>query len=91
MRENVIREVVSRLLTDRDFLTAVQLTPGKALAAYGLTPEELTAISANDDGKLGIGRLETRISAATIRPPMASGDDECGCCAVKPHKCTGCP
>jgi hypothetical protein len=90
MRENIVREVVTRMLTDVDFLHAVQQTPGKALQGYNLTPEELSAISASDSGGLGIGRLENRISAATTRPVM--GDpDECGCCNVKPHKCTGCP
>jgi hypothetical protein len=90
MRESVVREVVSRMLTDAEFLQAVQQTPGKALSGYGLTPEELAAISANDSGGLGIGRLESRISAATTRPVF--GDpDECGCCNVKPKKCTGCP
>jgi len=90
MRENVVREVVSRMLTDQEFLSAVRETPGKALRGYDLTPEELSAISANDGGGLGIGRLENRISAATTRPVM--GDpDECGCCNVSPKKCTGCP
>jgi hypothetical protein len=90
MRENVVREVISRMLTDQAFLLAVQQMPGKALREYDLTPDELSAISANDSGGLGIGRLENRISAATTRPIM--GDpDECGCCNVKPRKCTGCP
>jgi hypothetical protein len=90
MREQVVREVISRMLTDQEFLRAVQQTPGKALGGYALTPEELAAISANDNGGLGIGLLENRISAATTRPVL--GDpDECGCCNVKPRKCTGCP
>lgn len=83
MREDVIREVVSRLLTDQDFLNGVRMTPRKALAPYQLTEEELNAVSSADDGSLGIGRLENRISAAFISPVM----DDCGCVNVTPHKC----
>ena len=90
MREHIVREVVSRMLTDQEFLLAVQQTPGKALREYDLTPEELAAISADDSGGLGIGRLENRISAATTRP-IFGDPDECGCCNVSPKKCTGCP
>jgi hypothetical protein len=89
MREHVVREIVGRMLTDTDFLLAVQQTPGKALRGYDLTQEELAAIGSSDSGELSIGRLENRISAATTRPIM--GDpDECGCCNVSPKKCTGC-
>lgn len=83
MREEVIREVVTRLLTDPDFLHDVKMTPRRALAPYSLTQEELSAVSSADDGNLGIGRLENRISAAFIRPVM----DDCGCVNVTPHKC----
>jgi hypothetical protein len=91
MRENVVREVVSRMLTDPEFLHVVQQTPGKALRGYDLTQEELSAISASDSGALGIGRLESRISAATTRPIMADPPDDCGCCTVSPKKCPPCP
>lgn len=90
MREHIVRDVITRILTDPDFLRSVQETPGKALRGYDLTPDELAAVSASDSGGLGVGRLESRISAATTRPIL--GDpDECGCCNVSPKKCSGCP
>ena len=36
MRENIVREVISRMLTDQAFLHAVQQMPGKALREYDL-------------------------------------------------------
>jgi hypothetical protein len=90
MREDVIREVVSRMLTDPAFLQAVRQMPGKALSGYNLTAEELAAISASDTGSLGIGQLESRISAATLRPIMADPDG-CGCCVASTKKCPPCP
>ena len=90
MREDVVREVITRLLTDQDFLTSVQQTPGKALQQYGLSQEELSAVSSVDSGNLGIGRLESRISAATTAPIFRTGDPdppECGCVNVSPKKC----
>lgn len=92
MRENVIRDVVTRLMTDPAFVQEVQQTPGRALSQYDLTDDELAAISANDSGQWGLGRLENRISAATARPIFGSDDiDGCGCCNVSPAKCPPCP
>jgi len=97
MRDDVVREIVTRMLTDGDFLKAVRETPGLALRGYGLSPDELTAISSNDDGSLGIGRLEARISAATTKPPPTTGGQRvpgepppppCGCINVSPMKCS---
>jgi hypothetical protein len=97
MRENVVRDIVTRMLTDGDFLKSVRETPGKALFGYGLSPDELAAISSNDDGALGIGRLESRISAATLKPPPTTGGQRvpgepppppCGCINVSPSKCS---
>ncbi len=97
MREDVVRNIVTRMLTDADFLKAVRETPGKALMGYELSPDELTAISSTDDGALGIGRLEARISALTLKPPPTGtggtrvpGEPPppgCGCVTVSPAKC----
>lgn len=87
MRENVIRDIVTRLLTDTAFAEAVRTTPAKALKSYDLTDEEMSAVYDNDAITSSLGRLETRISASLIRN-SAAGDDCCGC--VKAGKCPPC-
>jgi tetratricopeptide (TPR) repeat protein len=45
MRQQLIRDIVDRMLTDREFLTTFRHTPAPALRAYGLAGEELGALA----------------------------------------------
>jgi hypothetical protein len=94
MRENIMREIVTRLMTDAEFRDQVMLTPPKALMLYNLDTEEISALSQMEVPGMDMNRvnvLEKRISASTLRNTMLSGDDECGCCPKGLAICQPCP
>lgn len=74
MREEIVHEVVVRLLTEPNFLALVKNKPRKTLRQYNLSVEELAAIVASDNGALGISRLESYIAAALFAPDTADPD-----------------
>ncbi len=94
MRETVVRQVVTRLLTDPEFAVTMRSTPGKALREYDLADDELAALYDNDSFGSSLGRLETRISASVMKPIMMTPDC-CGCvepaCASGKKDCKCCP
>jgi tetratricopeptide (TPR) repeat protein len=45
MRQQLIHDIVDRMLTDREFLTIFQHTPVRALRVYGLSGEDLGPLS----------------------------------------------
>jgi hypothetical protein len=89
MREDVIREIVTRMMMEPQFSTDVRERPGFVLAQYNLTGDEIAALQ-NQAGGIQLDRLEERISASLSKGSFLSGDPECGCCVVSPIKCPPC-
>jgi hypothetical protein len=79
MREQVIREIVSKIMTDESFRDAVQNRPGNVLKPYGLSQDELETLQ-SQVGSSGVNVLEQRLSASLGMLLSA----ECGC--PKPGK-----
>jgi len=89
MREDVIREIVTRLMTDEDFREALVQKPGSVLVPYGLDSEEQSALQAQL-GEGGITILETRLSASLGKSIATGSAGNCGCGCVSPKKCDSC-
>jgi hypothetical protein len=92
MREDVIRDIVTRMMMEPEFGQALRESPGKVLGQYNLTLDEIAALQ-NQAGGIQLDRLEERISASLSRGTRlgANPEPECGCCAVSPKKCPPCP
>ena len=90
MREDVIRDIVNRMMMEPEFGQALRESPGKVLGQYNLTSDEIAALQ-NQAGGIQLDRLEERISASLSRGTRLGADPECGCCAVSPKKCPPCP
>lgn len=86
MREDVIREIVTRMITEPAFATELRERPGMALWDYKLTKEESAALNEQLAGAQ-VNPLEERISASLISFFRADPDDGCGCVNVTPKKC----
>jgi hypothetical protein len=86
MREAVIREIVTRMLTDQTFAQELRDRPGMALWDYKLTDDESAALK-EQLGGTQVNPLEERISASLTRFFSADPDDGCGCVNVTPKKC----
>jgi hypothetical protein len=81
MREDVIRQIITRIMTDPAFADQVRTLPGKALGGLGLDREEMDALF-NQINASGLDVLETRVSASLIKGTMAGTE---GCkCACRP-------
>ena len=93
MRESVVRELVTRFMTEPDYLTAFQSEAGRGriIRGYDLTQDELDALSGAAPSEWGFGRLEARISASVMKP---IGFSACACvCPNTGDYCkkNGCP
>ena len=93
MREEVVRELVTRFMTEPDYLSAFQSETGrgKIIRGYDLSQDELDALSGLAPTDWGLGRLEARISASVIKP---IGLTACACtCPNTTDYCKkkGCP
>jgi hypothetical protein len=86
MREEVIREIVTRMLTDTGFAQELRERPGMALWDYKLTTDESAALQ-EQLGSTQVNPLEERISASLTRFFASDGDEGCGCVNVTPKKC----
>jgi hypothetical protein len=78
MRENVIRDIVTRIMTDDEFRQGVLERPGIALKEYNIDNEELTAL-VTQMGGVGVVMFEPRISASLTAPTLGAGDGGCKC------------
>lgn len=94
MREEVIRELITRFMTEPDYLAVFMSEPGRSriINGYGLRQDECDALSAMAPGEWGLGRLEARISASVIKPIGSTGGCACNCPNTGSY-CTGkgCP
>src|SRR5438477_469569 len=86
MREEVIREIVTRMLTDQSFAQDLRQRPGIALWDYKLTKEESEALQ-EQLGGTQVNPLEERISASLTSFFASDPGDGCGCVNVTPKKC----
>lgn len=70
MREQVVRELITRFMTEPEYLTAFQSEAGRSriIQGYDLSQDELDALSGMAPSNWGLGRLEARISASLIKP-----------------------
>lgn len=81
MREEVVRELVYRFMTEPDYLDRFRTDEGRSrvIRGYELTQDELDALSGMAPAEMGLGRLEARVSASAFVPTAASGACECMC------------
>jgi hypothetical protein len=60
--ENQVRQVLSRVLTDDDFLDQMLTDPAKALEAYDLTDEERSILTSRDRDLMELVRISGRVA-----------------------------
>lgn len=94
MREEVIREVVTRAMMEPGFLQQFLTQPGPILSQYTLRADELEALQVQL-GASGSGVLEQRISASFVKrmtdTPDWCKDSTCGCkCCAPARDCKVC-
>src|SRR5258705_12389972 len=81
MRESVVRELVTRFMTEPDYLGVFQTEVGRAriINGYDLPQDELDPLSGAAPSEWGFGRLEARISASLIGGLMGAPGCACDC------------
>ncbi|MBI4786730.1 MAG: hypothetical protein HY782_06770 [Chloroflexi bacterium] len=89
MREEVVREVITRFMTEPDYLDAFKSYGAERIVSrYQLTRDEMEALKNMAPKEMGLGKLDTRISASTVKGIEASG---CPClCPNTSNACKGC-
>jgi hypothetical protein len=89
MREEIVREIVTRLMTDDEFRNQLINMPGAIIKGYGLDDDEVSALQSHVEGG-GLNILEQRLSASMGRAIGVAAGGDCGCGCVTPKKCTDC-
>jgi tetratricopeptide (TPR) repeat protein len=83
MRQQLIHDIVDRMLTDQEFLTTFRHTPAPALRVYGLSVEDLTpattwasAVDYDEDERreLGDAVIQEQLRQATCAIAAAAAD-----------------
>jgi hypothetical protein len=91
MRENVIRDVVTRLMTDDAFRQKIIEMPGSLWGEYDLSEDEGSVLFNMEIEGVPMQRLEQRLSASFGKSLMHDNpdkpDDQCGCCPEKDPCC----
>ncbi|MBC7869956.1 MAG: hypothetical protein H7Y09_03895 [Chitinophagaceae bacterium] len=90
MREDLIRDIVGRLMTDAEFRDQVSKAPGSLFGQYDLSEDERDTLFNMDIEGIQLQQLGTRLSASfgrAIRTGAAGDEEECGCCPTKHSAC----